>query len=395
MSGVAMSSKDEASTTKKGESKRLSSKPPTTISPTFSTKRLPKFERQWRMQLADSVTAIAYSPNGQHLAAASAAGEVLWGTPDQPPRLLVQKQEAMSCIGFSSSGHFLAAAGQAGQVIVWSLDKSEPNSESAPEPAIVFSQALTKDWVDCFAWHPTEPILAIGVNSKVQLWHMPDQTLVTELAFERSSVLALAWHPQGAYLSVSGHGGVSVWAAADWSLEPEFIEVPGASIAAQWSADGRYLGSGNLDRTLMVMDWGNPPPWFMQGFPGKVRQISWSHLSTASGSPLIAAACANGISIWERETKQDGIWQSRVLEKHADMVKAIAFHPQSFTLATASQDGKLVLWHNAKTAAQTLKGAKQGWSAIAWSPDGTSLVAGGQAGELIQWAPSSRGQGFQ
>ena len=363
----------------------------------LSPKRLPKFERQWRMQLEDSVTAIAWSSDSTTLAATSAAGEIVWGPPNHPPHLLDQRPEAMSCIAFSGSDRFLAASGQSGHVIVWSLDPSAP--------AIIFSRALTKDWIDCLAWHPTALLLAIGVGANVHLWDMTTQTLVTKFAFQRSSVLALAWHPDGTHLAVSGHGGVSVWSVthgdstdwtpASWTKEPEFIDVPGASIAAQWSSDGRYLGSGNLDRTLTLVDWGNPPPWFMQGFPGKVRQLSWSNAPTSSGSPLLAAACTTGITIWERESKQEGLWRSRVLEQHTETVRAIAFHPHTFTLASAAQDGKLVLWHNAKTVAQTLKGAEQGWSAIGWSPDGKALVAGGQGGELRLWAPSSRGQGFQ
>ncbi|MEM9218488.1 MAG: hypothetical protein AAGD25_29630 [Cyanobacteria bacterium P01_F01_bin.150] len=396
---------------KGGPKDKASRSHPKTSSTQTKLKRSPTFERRWRSQLEDSITAIAWSSNGQNFAIASAAGDVLLGTPDHSPAPLPQMhkqgeqdeaittKDAMSSLGFSATGQFLAASGQSGQVMIWSLTEAEP--------IVVFNQNLTKDWIDCLAWHPSAPILAIGVGPNAQLWDMTTQTLVTEFAFNRSSVQALAWHPQGNHLAVSGHGGVSVWTrsnseensgenltADNWSQPPEFIEVPGASIAVQWSLDGRYLGSGNLDRTLTVVNWGNPLPWFMQGFPGKVRQLSWSHDSTPSGSPLLAAACTNGIIIWERDAKQDGIWNSRVLEKHTQTVKAIAFQPHTFTLASASQDGRVILWHNAKSVSQTLKGAKQGWSAIAWSPDGTSLITGGQAGELILWAPSSRGQGF-
>lgn len=383
MSRVARMAKDKANRKPSHPSKLRS-----ISSSAGSPKRLSPFERQWHMQMKDSVTAIAWSPNSHHLAATSAAGEVLLGTLAEPPTRLAQESEAMSRVAFSAHGRFLAVSGQSGQVIVWALD--------GPEPAVVFSRSLTKDWVDCLAWHPTEPILAMGVGPVVQLWDFSIQSLVTELAFERSSILALAWRPQGSHLAVSGHGGVSVWDAENWSAAPEFIEVPGASMAVQWSSEGRYLGSGNLDRTLTVVDWGKPPPWFMQGFPGKVRQVSWSDSLTTSGAPVLAAACTNGITVWERDLQQqDGVWRSRVLETHTQTVKAIAFQPHTFTLASAAQDGKLILWRNAKTVAQILKGPKQGWSAIAWSPDGSSLVAGGQAGELMLWTPSSRGRGFQ
>ena len=362
-----------------------------------NSKSVPPFERQWQHQLEDYVTAIAWSPSDDYLAASSAAGEVVLGYPDGSLEVLQSRTDAsVNGLAISSDGQFLAAAGQSGQVVVWAI---EPSSADQPNPhatsSTIFSSPQVSTWMDCLTWHPTAPILAVGVGPIVQLWSIPDNTLITELDFERSSVLDLAWHPYGRYLAVSGHGGVSVWAATNWLEEPEFMAVPGASIAVQWSANGRYLGSGNLDQTLTVMDWGHPPPWFMQGFPSKVRQLSWSAPLSATGSPLLAAACANGVTVWERETAEGGIWRNRILNHHTQIVEAIAFQPQTFTLASASQDGTIVLWRKAKSVAQVLDGAHQGWGAIAWSPNGQHLAAGGQAGELTLWSQSSRGKGFQ
>ncbi|MEM8810710.1 MAG: hypothetical protein AAGF01_32270, partial [Cyanobacteria bacterium P01_G01_bin.38] len=64
-------------------------------------------------------------------------------------------------------------------------------------------------------------------------------------------------------------------------------------------------------------------------------------------------------------------------------------------LASAAQDGQVCLWQNAKSLQQTLKGVSQGFSSLAWHPQGSYLAAGGDQGELIIWTPSNRGQGFQ
>ncbi|MEM6453368.1 MAG: hypothetical protein AAF703_24025, partial [Cyanobacteria bacterium P01_D01_bin.105] len=157
-----------------------------------------------------------------------------------------------------------------------------------------------------------------------------------------------------------------------------------------------YLASGNLDRTLTVVAWGNPPPWLMQGFPGKVRQVDWAPTlgegALGNAVPVVAAACAEGITVWRRQGKD---WQSKVLKKHQGKVEAIAFHPTEPLLASAAQDGKLCLWKKATALQQTLRGVKAGFSAIAWHPQGRYLAAGGSEGELMIWAPSNRGTGFQ
>jgi WD40 repeat protein len=61
-------------------------------------------------------------------------------------------------------------------------------------------------------------------------------------------------------------------------------------------------------------------------------------------------------------------------------VNAIAFQPGSTLLASAAEDGQLCLWKKAQQVAQILEGAPQGFSTLAWSPNGKWLAAGGQQG---------------
>lgn len=347
----------------------------------------PKFKTYWHSSLTDYITALAWSPDGQWLAAASAAGEVVLYTLAQE-RLCLQSAsgQAVSALDFSADGQFLALSGQTGTVAVWQLTGSQPQPlSSQPHPGT---------WIDQLAWHPQQPCLAYGVGSKVRVWAAETQTLLAELTFQASSVLHLAWHPQGECLAVSGHGGVKVWQADDWQAEPKLIAVPGASLYVAWSADGRYLGSGNLDRTLTVAEWQVPPPWLMQGFPGKVRQLAWSDPSATSGAPRLAAACVEAITVWSRGETAKGGWQSQVLQHHRDRVSAIAFQPRSLLLASASQDGQLGFWHQGKKLIQSLKLSGAGLSSLAWHPTGEYLAVGSRTGDVTVCQLASQGKGF-
>ncbi len=351
-----------------------------------------QFTVQWQSTLADYVTAIAWSPDDQHLAAASAAGEVILYQPatDAVTTLRSADGQAINTLDFSPDGHFLAAAGQSGTVFVWHLPTPPLPHSLTPLSLTTPAQA----WIDQLAWHPHRNLLAYGVNSFVHIWDAAPKTAIAELDFQDSSVLHLAWHPQGTRLVVSGHGGLKVWPAADWSQSPRSVAVPGASLYAAWSADGRYLGSGNLDRTLTVAEWDKPPPWLMQGFPGKVRQLAWSMPVTQSGSPLLAAACVEGITVWEREASADAGWRSRVLQHHTERVNAIAFQPDSLLLASAGQDGHIGLWLDGKRLSQNLKRFQEGVSCLNWNSTGDKLAAGGTAGDFNIWIVSPRAKGF-
>lgn len=344
------------------------------------------FTKRWKHRLSDYVTAIAWSTDGSLLAATSSAGEVVLfpeaqGKEQSPVVLQTATGDAISSLGFSADGQYLAAAGQGGDVVVWVLQRSEKGY------AVALRQSHSGVWIDQLAWHPARPQLAYGVGSHVKIW---DSAATETLDFQASSVLHLSWRPQGDRLAVSGHGGVKVWNAADWSATPKLIAVPGASLYAAWSSDGRYLGSGNLDRTLTVMAWDSPPPWLMQGFPGKVRQVAWSETVSASGTPLLAAACVEGITLWRQGDDDKGSWRSQVLQHHTDRVNGIAFQPETSRLASAGADGTVCLWETKKAPAALLKIPEGGCSALAWHPGGALVAIAGTTGGIGVWGLEER-----
>lgn len=305
--------------------------------------------------------------------------------------MLVPVQEiqgcSVDCLAFSQDGRFLAAGGQDGQVKIWQFQSGEIQLISTLDNQSV--------WVDQMAWSPTRNHLAFSLGRYVQVWDALAGTLETSLGFADSSVLGIAWHPQGQYLGLCGYQGVKIWQTSDWFEDPEILEVPSASLAIAWSMDGQYIASGNLNRTLLVWEWGSSYPWRMQGFPGKVRQLTWSDSVTKSGTPLLATCSGDSIVvIWEKASDPAIGWRSTILNHHRDSVEAIAFQPHNLLLASAARDGRICLWHRAKRVGQILEGAINGCSCLAWHPQGHQLVTGGESGELLIWLQEMRGQGF-
>lgn len=344
----------------------------------------------WQSTLKDYVTGLSWSPEGSLLAVSSASGEVLlFDESGHPQRLRAADGQAINCLEFSANGQFLAAGGQAGTLVLWPL--SAPQQPLMPMAAVEGSSV--RPWIDQLQWHPQKTVLAYGLGTQAVLWSAESHSSLAELNFLDSSVLSLDWHPQGERIAIAGHGGLKVWSEGAWTAEPTVIAVPGASLHVAWSADGRYIASGNLDRTLTVAEWGSPPPWLMQGFPGKVRQLAWATPLTPSGSPLIAAACMEGITLWERR-KAGGSWQSLVLQHHRDRVNGIAFQGHSRLLASAGQDGQVALWQEGHKRVHAIKGFQAGVSCLRWHPSGEQLAIGGTAGELKVFRLSHFKQGF-
>lgn len=338
--------------------------------------------QSWCGRLTDYVTAIAGSPSGDFFAASSAAGEVVRmsvASLGEIEGLRPGDGTSIDGLAFSHNGQFLAAAGQAGTVYIWSM--------TAPQSQLIATLEHAPAWVDQLAWHPQTNQLAYSLGKYVQVWDATTQDIRVTLNFEESSVLDLTWHPQGEFLAIAGYHGLKIWNAQDWDTDPEVLDIPSASTAIAWSADGCYLAAGNLDRTIAVVEWGNPAPWVMRGFPGKIRHLAWSG-TQADAAPLLAVASASSVVVWEKHPDEAIGWDGHILGDHDAVIPALAFQPGTTHLATAAADGWVGLWHQALHLTQTLNGAPEGFTCLAWHPQGQVLAAGGQHGELVVWSVS-------
>lgn len=353
------------------------------------------FSPLWQQQLSDYVTAIAWLPESaplpnHSLIAASAAGEVVCysaeGSQVTPIALQSATDQSIDCLAISSDGQRVAAGGQSGEVKIWQLQ---------PQPDLIATLKNAPAWVDRLVWHPQQPLLAFSLGRYVQVWDAAAHEVVTTLNFENSTVLDVTWDPQGNWLAVAGYQGIKVWSIADWDADPTLVEIPSASNQLSWSPDGKYIASGNIDRTISVIEWENPGlPWVMQGFSGKIRQLVWSDAALKRDAPLLATSSAESIVVWEKHADDRVGWEGKVLGHHDAAVEAMQFQPGTSVLATAGADGWVVIWQKLKRIGQMLEGAQDGFSQLAWHPKSQQLAAGGQGGELIVWKKAARGQGF-
>jgi WD40 repeat protein len=346
------------------------------------------FTPQWQAELSDYVTKLAWSPDGKILAASSAAGEVVVFPQDGSVRsvLLTAGTQSIDALTISHDAQYLAAGGQDGQIHIWQRQGDRYSRVTTLHNAPA--------WVDQMAWSPTRTLLAFSLGKYVQVWDARNGKVVTTLHFGHSSILGMTWHPDGDRLTVSGYQGLKIWDAKDWDDDPYVVEIGSVSVAIAWSPDGKYFAAGNMDRSITVMEWDNPYPWIMQGFPGKVSHLAWSEQLKQGKFPIFAAASIEGIVLWEKDANETIGWNSRLVGAHDGKVMDISFQPGTSLLATAGEDGCLFLWTKAQRLTQRIAGVNKGFSCVAWHPSGTFLAAGGQAGEISVWQGHPRGQGF-
>jgi WD40 repeat protein len=333
----------------------------------------------WQGQLNDYITDLDWSPDGRFFSASSAAGEAIVKGEGELIYLRLMDGTSIERVRFSQDGRFLAAGGQIGQMYVW--------EQAQDSWTLVTTRNHANAWIDRISWHPQEPYLAYSLGKYVQIWDAQRQEVLATLNFERSTVLDLAWHPAGTHLAVAGYQGVEIWQSNDWDTAIDFIDTDAAISTLAWSPQGNYLATGNLDRTVTVIDLRGETrslSWIMRGFPGKIRQLTWIEIP-GQLDPDIVVATADLVVVWNKINNDANAWEGSSLEYHYGIINGISVHHQRQLLASAAEDNQICIWQQAEELVQVLHGAPTGWSTLAWQPQGQKLVAGGCDGGLFLW----------
>ena len=155
---------------------------------------------------ANSVSGVAFSPDGEELAASSKDLKVwLWRVGPAAPfadGTLTGSLNWVNTVAFSPDGRSLAAGTSGANVLVWSLATRRVTAK-LPHPQPVTS----------VTWDGPDRIAAASADGTVSLWALPSAVLVTG-----SAPTQLAYAPGGGTLAVGGDGSVQLWDTASRTL---------------------------------------------------------------------------------------------------------------------------------------------------------------------------------
>jgi WD40 repeat protein len=265
---------------------------------------------------------------------------------------------AVHAVAYSPDGHHLASAGGDGTVRIWDLDTGQSRTLPGQDPA----------WA--VAYSPDGRHLAsAGDDSTVQVWDL-DTGASRTLSGHTGPVLAVAFSPDGRHLASAGDDStVRVW-NLDTGQSHVLTGHTGSVFAVAFSPDGHHLASAGEDLTVRVWDLDTGPSGTLTGHtdPLSVRAVAFS----PDGHQLAGAGPASTVRLWDLDTGS-----SRTLTGHASQVTAVAYSPDGRYLASAGSDSTVRIWDLDTGRLRTLTRHTSPVWAVAFSPDGHRLASAG------------------
>eukprot|EP00850_Spirogloea_muscicola_P022009 SM000272S10276 [mRNA] locus=s272:45728:47763:- [translate_table: standard] len=245
---------------------------------------------------------------------------------------------------------------------------------------------------------------------------------VAELAGHDGPVWQVAWaHPRfGALLaSASYDRRVVLWkeaAPGQWTQAQVFQEHDASVNGIDWAPPelGLCLAAASSDGSISVLtaqpDGGWDRAKISQAHPVGVTSVSWAP-AAAPGSLIGAPAstpiqkfasggCDNTVRVWKLS---DGSWKMDCfppLTKHTDWVRDVAWAPNlglpKNTIASASQDGTVVIWTQGKEGDQwvpiLLHDFKTPVWRVSWSLTGNILAVADASNAVTLWKEALDGE---
>jgi RNA polymerase sigma factor (sigma-70 family) len=237
-----------------------------------------------------ALKAIAFSPDGQTLAAGAFNGEArLMDAQTDAVRAKVEQAHAggVNSIAFSPDGTLLVSGGNDQTVKLWDAKTLAPVKVLRGHAAAVLGVAF---------FHQGRKIASCSQDKTAKIWDVPGGEAILTLQGHEEGINAVALSPDDKTVATaSADKTLRLWDADTGKDQAILRESPHALYATAFSPDGKVVAAGAGD---------------------------------------------GRIYLWNARTRQP----SGTLQRHAGIVWALAFSPRTSRLASGSNDYSVKLW---------------------------------------------------
>lgn len=325
-----------------------------------------------------SIFSVAFSPNGDLIAAGDANGEIhIWQVKDfQKIATLGGDSSLVWVLAFSPDSKTLASGSDDQLIRLWDVETKECKYKLRGHSGAVRAVAFS----------PDGNILASGGNDRqVRLWDSKTGNCINTLDGHTNAIWMLAFHPNQNSIFASGDvdGTVSLWTtAANQQWEKQILYNHEKSVCSiDFSPKGYLLASSSHDKTIRLWDINNDEAERNLEESQSHEDWIWAISFSPDNKFLASAGEDQSIKIWNIETEKC----INTVTEHTHAVRGIAFSPvnesanfHKIVSGSYDQTVKVFEWDIDRRKLQCLKtwqGLASQIRSIAFSHDGKTIAS--------------------
>ncbi|MBT9290647.1 caspase family protein [Prosthecodimorpha staleyi] len=296
------------------------------------------------------VTALALSPNGRLLAAATDAGLTLWDGPSgRLVRAISGHKGPVNAVSFAPAGLSIVSGSGDRSLRLWDTGSGQS----------LWTHTIAREWtyaIYAVAVSPDGQTVAYGGTGNVlALVNAATGQAQKTLGTFDDAVRAIAFAPDGRTVAAAGKSLVKIWDPAS-GLQTLALSHPERVRAIAFAPDGRRLAAGLDSGDIQI--WELPGGKALQrltGHSGSVRALAFA----PDGRTLASGSSDLSVRLWDPELGAE-IWRDR---SHADTVTSLIFARDGRRVITGGLDGT-IRWRDAasgKVAAVSAEDGRGHW----------------------------------
>ncbi len=325
------------------------------------------FDKSTFTQGFSGIYGLAFSPNGEQLAAAGTDGAIILMRVKDSQKLLVMKHEKskylwIPALDFHPDGHLLASGGFDHQVKLWDLQTGQ---------CLRTFEGHTQ-WIWGVGFSTDGQLLASAANDNtVRIWQVATGECIRILEDHTSWVQSVDFSPDGRYLATASYDRtIRLWDVETWNCEKVFEGHQAIIGHVSFSSDSLSMVSVSADTTVRLWNVQTGQcDKILRGHSAAVRSGTFS----SDSQTVVSGDLDGNLRIWDIQSGEC----LHNIQGHSDWVRAVAASPDPSIVASADFDQTIKLW-NVKTGQclRTIKGHCTWAYAVAFHPNGETLVSG-------------------